>query len=155
MVNESDSAIGIRSVALFEAAKGALVLLAGWGLLALAHRDAQHLGEQIVRHLHLNPARTHPRILIEAAAHLSNDRLRWLAFAALLYSGVRFVEAYGLWRLRPWAEWLAILSGGLYLPLEIYELARHPTALRAAVLVLNAALVAYLSSVRWRHHRVM
>jgi uncharacterized membrane protein (DUF2068 family) len=145
-----ESAIGIRTIAAFEAAKGALVLIAGCGLLSLAHRDAQGLAEEIVHRLHLDLARDHPRILLEAATQLGNSHLQLLACAALLYSAIRFVEAYGLWRYRRWAEWFAILSSGAYLPLEVYELLRHPTAVRASVLTANAALVAYLIRVRWR-----
>ena len=146
---------GVRTVAVFEATKGALVLVAGFGLLSLAHQGAQDLAEQIVKRLHLNLARDHPRILLDAATHLSNSRLQMLACAALLYSAMRFIEAYGLWRMRAWAEWFAILSGAVYLPVEIYELARHATAVRAAVLAVNAVLVAYLISVRWRARRTL
>ena len=32
-------------IALFEAAKGALILLAGFGLLELVHRDLQHVAD--------------------------------------------------------------------------------------------------------------
>jgi uncharacterized membrane protein (DUF2068 family) len=138
---------------MFEATKGVLVLIAGFGLLSLAHRGAQNLAEQIVRRFHLDLARHHPRILVDAVAHLSDPRLRLLAGAALVYSAMRFIEAWGLWRMRPWAEWFAILSGGVYLPVEVFELVRHPTAVKAAVFLLNAALVAYLISVRVRERR--
>lgn len=139
---------GIRVVAVFEAAKGTVVIAAGLGLLSLLHRDAQHAAETIVRHLHLNPARHYPRVFIEAAARTTSSRLWLLAAGAFAYSAVRFIEAYGLWRLRPWAEWFAILSGGLYLPVEIYELVRHPTPVKAAILIGNAAIVGYLIHVR-------
>jgi uncharacterized membrane protein (DUF2068 family) len=72
-----------------------------------------------------------------------------LAVAALVYSTIRFIEAFGLWRMRRWAEWFAILSGGVYLPLEIYELTHHATLVKAVVLVINAAIVAYLIYFRW------
>src|SRR5215472_11252990 len=94
-----ESAFGLRTVATFEATKGVLVLVAGFGLLSLAHHGAQDLAEQIVRRFHLDLARHHPRILLDAAAHLSNPRLRLLAGAALVYSAIRFIEAYGLWRM--------------------------------------------------------
>ena len=139
---------GIRAVAVFEAAKGTVVIVAGLGLLSLLHRDAQHAAETIVRHLHLNPARHYPRVFIEAAARTTSSRLWLLAAGAFAYSTVRFIEAYGLWRLRPWAEWFAILSGSLYLPVEIYELVRHPTPVKAAILIGNAAIVGYLIQVR-------
>jgi uncharacterized membrane protein (DUF2068 family) len=152
-VRAAQGAAGVRAVAVFEAAKGLLVLVAGFGLLSLVHRDAQHAAETIVRHLHLNPARHYPRVFIQAAGAVRSSRLWLLAGGAFAYSLVRFIEAYGLWCLRPWAEWFAIVSGGLYLPVEVYELLRHPTRLKGAILVGNLALVAYLLYVRSTAHR--
>ncbi len=137
---------------MFEGSKGLLVLLAGFGLLSLVHHDVQHAAETIVRHLHLNPARHYPHVFIQAAGRVSSSRLWMLAGGAIAYSVVRFVEAYGLWRLRAWAEWFAILSGGLYLPVEAYELARRPTRVKAAILLGNLAVVAYLLYVRGKAH---
>jgi uncharacterized membrane protein (DUF2068 family) len=144
---------GLKAAALFEALKGLLVILAGVGLLAFVHRDAQAFAEHLVRHLHLNPARHYPRVFIEAAGRLTNARLWMLATGAFAYSSLRFAEAYGLWRARPWAEWIGIVSGGVYLPVEVIALVRKPTILKAALLVLNALLVAYLSVIRYRQSR--
>ncbi len=139
---------GLRTVAVFEAAKGLLVLVVGLGLLSLLHHDLQRAAEGVVRHLHLNPARHYPRIFIEAAARVGDSRLWLLAGGAFAYAGARAVEAYGLWRARAWAEWFAILAGGLYLPVELYELARHATVLKAAVLLVNLGIVGYVGYVR-------
>ncbi|MEI6463979.1 MAG: DUF2127 domain-containing protein [Verrucomicrobiota bacterium] len=136
---------GVRTVALFEAAKGAVVLLAGLGLLALVHHDLQAMAESLVRHSHLNPGSHYPRIFIEAAAHTTDGRLRWLAAGAAAYALVRAIEAYGLWRERRWAEWFALVAGALYLPVEIYEIIHHATWLNATVLVTNAAIVASMA----------
>ena len=143
-----DLSRGMRVVAMFEALKGALVLIAGFGLLSLLHRDLQDTAENIVRHIHLNPARHYPRVFIEAAAHVDDARLRMLAALAFLYSAVRLVEAYGLWRMQAWAEWFAILSGAVYLPIEAYKLFERPTWIKGMVLLVNAAIVAYLARVR-------
>lgn len=136
---------GVRAVALVEAAKAALVLLAGFGLLTLIHRDVQAVAEHLVRVSHLNPASKYPRIFIEAADNVTDARLWFFAGLAALYAGVRAVEAYGLWRERRWAEWFALASGGIYLPVEIYELVRRPSWLKVAILVTNAAVVAYMA----------
>ena len=58
-----------------------------------------------------------------------------------MYGTVRFIEAYGLWRERRWAEWLAAGSGGLYLPVELYEMARGFAWLAVTGLVINALIV--------------
>ena len=141
MTPESAARTGIRTVALFEAAKGLLVLLVGFGLLALVHRDVDAVAAAIVRQLHLNPARHYPQIFLKAAERLNDTRLPFLAAGAFAYAMLRFVEAYGLWYERHWAEWLAIGSGALYLPVELYGFFRHRTLLHAAVFVVNAAIV--------------
>jgi uncharacterized membrane protein (DUF2068 family) len=106
-----------------------------------------------VLHLHLNPARHYPRIFIEAAGRLTDARIWLFATGAFAYSALRFAEAYGLWRARPWAQWIGIVSGGVYLPVEVVALVRRPTILKFILLVLNALLVAYLSVIRYRQSR--
>ena len=155
MVNGASNSprIGLKAAAIFEALKGLLVILAGLGLLAFVHRDAQAFAERLVLHLHLNPARHYPRVFIEAAGRLTDARLWLFATGAFAYSALRFTEAYGLWRAKPWAQWIGIVSGGVYLPVEVIALVRRPTILKAALLVLNALLVAYLSVIRYRQSR--
>jgi uncharacterized membrane protein (DUF2068 family) len=144
---------GLRAVAIYEAAKGALVLLAGFELLSLMHRDAQHLAEQLVAHLHLNPAKGYPRVFIDAATNLTDTRLWLLAAFALAYVGIRWIEAYGLWFERRWAEWLAVASGGIYVPAELYEIYLGVTWTKMLLLTVNVCIVAYLIYVLWRSKR--
>jgi len=63
----------------------------------------------------------------------------------MLYSSIRFAEATGLWLEKQWAEWFALISGCLYLPIEIYELAHHVTPIKWAVFATNLLIVAYLA----------
>jgi uncharacterized membrane protein (DUF2068 family) len=131
----------VRAVALFEAAKGALVLLAGFGAMALVHRDAEAIADRLVTHLHLNPASRYPRIFLDAAAHVTDGRLWTLAGLAGAYALVRFVEAYGLWRGRRWAEWFAAVSGGIYVPFELYNLTQGHRWFSLGALVVNVLIV--------------
>jgi uncharacterized membrane protein (DUF2068 family) len=131
----------VRAVALFEAAKGVLVLLAGLGSLVLLHEDVQHLAELLVGHLHLNPARRLSHLFFATAAALTEAHLRILALVAVVYAAVRFVEAWGLWRARRWAEWFAAASAGIYLPLEAYELYASATWMSLGILLINLLVV--------------
>ena len=145
------SRFGLKIVAGFEGAKGLIVLAAGMGLFRLVHHDVQAAAEWLVRHfLHLNPASHYPRVFIEAAARLDDTHLRLLAAAALVYSVVRFSEGYGLWRDRRWAEWFGAVSGGIYLPLELYHLWERITWPRVTILVVNLVVVLYLVQVLMR-----
>jgi uncharacterized membrane protein (DUF2068 family) len=135
---------GMRAVAVFEAAKGALVLLAGFGVLRLLHRDAHELAIELIRHLHLDPTKRLPHLFINAASSVTDVQLWLLAALALVYAAIRFVEAYGLWKGRRWAEWFALISGAIYLPVEMYELSRGASAIKIGALAVNVLVVLYM-----------
>lgn len=145
----------VRSVALFEAAKGTLVLLTGFGALSLIHHHAQLFAERLVGHLHLNPAKHYPRIFIDAAAHLTDTRLWILAILAASYGLVRFIEAYGLWRGRRWAEWFAAVSGCIYIPFELYELFHGINWLSLGALTVNVIIVGLMINALFRNYKGM
>lgn len=138
------AALGLRTVAVFEAAKGVLVLVAGTGLLLLVHRDVQQIGERLVAHLHLNPASHYPRIFLKVASEATPQSLRLLALGALFYSVLRMVEAVGLWHERRWAEWLGLGSGLAYLPFEVVEWVRRPGMEPVIAVGINLVVVAFL-----------
>ena len=140
----------VRAVALFEAAKGTLVLLTGFGALSLIHHDAQRFAEQLVGHFHLNPAKHYPRIFIDAAANLTDTRLWKLAALAAAYGLVRIVEAYGLWRGLRWAEWFAAVSGAIYIPFELYELSLGVKWLSLVALTVNVLFVGLMVNALFR-----
>ena len=131
----------MRTIAVFEGAKGAIVLFAGLGFLTLLHRDLQSIAEQAVEHLHLNPASRYPQIFIDAAARTSDTRLVLIAVGAATYSVVRLVEAYGLWFQRRWAEWFAAAAGAIYVPFEIYELVHDGGWGPVVALLINLAII--------------
>ena len=134
----------LRTIAVVEAAKGGIVLIIGFGLLSFLGRDADAFAEHLVNRLHLNPAHHYPHVFIQAMADVTDSGLWMLAGLAALYSIISFVEAYGLWYHRRWAEWLAALSGGVYVPVEIYEIAHHVSWVKIAALVINLLIVAYM-----------
>ena len=140
----------VRAVAMLEAGKGLLVLLAGIGALSFIHEDLQALAERLVGHLHLNPASEYPRIFIEMAARLNGTRLATLAMLAACYALLRLIEAYGLWRSRRWAEWLAALSGGVYIPFELVEVFRGDLLLSLVALVVNVVVVGVMVNALYR-----
>lgn len=145
---------GIRIVALFEGLKGLLVLLAGFGLLAFIHRDLHKVAVEIVKTSHLNPARHYPSVFIDAFSQLTSTQLWLMSLAALIYSIVRFLEAVGLWLERQWAEWFGLLTGAMYIPVELLEITRQVTPARIGVFVVNMIIVLYLAFIIWRTRQV-
>lgn len=135
----------LRAIALFEAAKGVLVLCAGTGLLFLIGKDVQAVAGRFIKHLHLDPARHYPSIFIKAATSATPQQLRLLAWGAFLYSAFRIAEGVGLWYRRRWAEWLAVATGLIYVPFEVASFFRHPRLEPAAAFVVNVAVVVFLA----------
>lgn len=138
----------LRAVASLEFLKGLAVLLLGFGLLSLVHRDIWEVASNFLELLRINPGHRYAQIFLNLADRLNDTSLWPLAAAAAAYSILRFVEAYGLWRARAWGEWVALVSGASYLPFEIYELARRPALTTAAVLLINLAIVLYMLYLR-------
>jgi uncharacterized membrane protein (DUF2068 family) len=143
----------VRIIAFVEAAKGLIVLLAATGILAFIHADWNELAARLVQLSHLNPASKYPQIFLDAVSHLQQPRLVWLAAGAAAYSALRFVEAYGLFRERAWAEWLALIASGIFIPAEIVEVLRRPSLLSVGVLLVNVAIVAVMAHALWRRRR--
>jgi len=144
---------GLQVVAMFEAAKGALILLAGCGALSFIHKDLHLAAVQLVKALHFNPVKHYPSVFIDAADRVTDLQLWMLALSALVYSTVRFVEAYGLWKQQQWAEWFGFLSGAIYIPMEVFEVSRKLDWPRMTVLIINVGVVAYLADVLAKSRR--
>jgi|SRR5579859_6575039 len=139
---------GLRAVALLEILKGILAIAGAIGLFTLRHKDIGDVVENLVESLHLNPAHRLVQALITAADRVGEKKILAMICVAVAYAIIRFVEAYGLWNGRAWAEWFAILSGSAYLPWEIVEVIKHHNRFRWAVLIVNILVVLYMIYVR-------
>ncbi len=146
--------IGLRSVALFEFVKGFAWLAGGLFCLTLLHTDVQARMEHLLHFLHVDPAWGFAKLCIDAASMATDRRLVAIAVFAVICGGVRFIEAYGLWHERHWAEWFAVLSAGLFLPVEVYHLWHRFTYFKLLVFCVNIIVVVYLIRLlAAQHHR--
>jgi uncharacterized membrane protein (DUF2068 family) len=147
-MHTSKKTVALRSVAVFEAAKGMIVLLLGLGLLRLTRKNLDEFAEQLGRFLHASPGGRLSNLFVLAADRTTDKGLWILAATAAVYSIVRFAEAYGLWHGREWAEWFALLTGAMYLPWEAYSLLRHPHPIKWVILTGNIVIVLYMLVLR-------
>ncbi len=79
--------------------------------------------------------------------------MRVAAVFALGYGLLELVEGTGLWLDRLWAEYLTVVATSLLIPFEVYELVRHPSALKAGGIAVNLLIVAYLAHLLRRRLR--
>ena len=134
----------LQAVAMFEFFKGCFVILMGFCALALVHKDVWLYAESLLALLHISTDRRSAQLFLDLADNVTDARLWAAARIAFAYAALRFTEAYGLWKARHWAEWVALVSGALLLPLEIREMMRGITLLRSAFLIGNLAVVIYM-----------
>ena len=140
----------IKVVAAIEALKGTISLVAAVAAWSFAHTNLQTLITALAEHLHLNPAAKYPHIFVLALDNLHNTRMMTLALGAAAYTVLRFIEAFGLYRERSWAEILAACSGAIYVPFEIAECIKHPGILSFSLLIANLAVVAIMVNALFR-----
>jgi uncharacterized membrane protein (DUF2068 family) len=143
----------LRTIAVFEAVKGAAALAASLGFVGLLRHDLRHVVAELIGYFGLHPDEHYPSILLHYAETLADVNLRSLLLLAAGYVVLRFCEAYGLWYQRTWGQWLGALSGGLYIPFEVRHLMHAPSLIGAVVLVGNLLVVGYLALVVWQERR--
>jgi uncharacterized membrane protein (DUF2068 family) len=90
---------------------------------------------------------SHSKLLV-LVQHALTISPRWLTFLTIglpVYAVVELVEGIGLWLGRRWGEYFAMIATSIFLPLEVWELARgHITWLKVAAFAVNLLLVIYL-----------
>jgi uncharacterized membrane protein (DUF2068 family) len=143
----------LRLAATFEFIKGIFVLLIGLSALLLVHKDAWWIAESLLARLHISTDRHLAQLFLDFADRLTDARLWTAVQLACAYSVLHLTEAYGLWKQRTWAEWVALVAGTLLMPLEIHGLMRGITVLRSTVFLGNLAIVLYMFFLLRTGHR--
>lgn len=60
------------------------------------------------------------------------------------YPVLQAVEGVGLWLLKRWGEYFAVVATSIFLPLEVHDLAKGITTTRVVTFSINVAAVVYL-----------
>ncbi len=90
--------------------------------------------------------------IVRHVAHLfalSSSTFLWIALGFAAYAAIEFVEAVGLWLVRRWGEYFAVIATSVFLPLEVYELTEKVTAVRIIAFLINIVAVVWLL---WSKH---
>jgi uncharacterized membrane protein (DUF2068 family) len=82
--------------------------------------------------------------LIQHAFKLDPHTLTLLALGAAAYAVIEIIEGVGLWLLKRWGEYFAMIATSIGIPYEIYDLTAKVTWLRLVAFIINVALVVYL-----------
>ena len=129
---------GLHVIAVVEAVKGSLALLAASGLELLGPAPLQRWVDALIARFQLDPDHGAMAWLAHA---INPDAVHLAATVAALYGIVHLIEGWGLWRAKAWASWLVCVSAALYLPFDVYALATHRHWLEAVVVAINLLVV--------------
>ena len=129
---------GLHVIALFEAAKGVLAWAAASGLVLIGHAPLQRWVQFLIARFQLDPEHGAMAWLAQA---ISPGTVHLAAVLVALYGTLHVIEGWGLWRAKAWASWLGCITAALYLPFDIYALARHRHWMEAVVVLVNLLVV--------------
>lgn len=85
-----------------------------------------------------------PVKLIEEALRARHSTLLLVAAGVLAYGVLQLVEGVGLWLIRRWGEYVAVVGTSVFIPLEVYEIVEKVTWLRIVALLVNVFAVIYI-----------
>jgi uncharacterized membrane protein (DUF2068 family) len=143
----------LRLLAVFRWGKGLLVLAAAFGIWRFrAHQDAismafnedlpllQPLADKIGWNLDESGVVHTLRTVIGAETRT----LTWIVLGLLVFGALLMTEGTGLWLLKRWGEYFAVVATSLFVPIEVYEIVEKVTWLRIVILLINLAAVLYI-----------
>ena len=146
-------ALILRILAVERLGRGVLLLALAYGIyrfdgarnsLVMVFQQYLPLLRPIGARLGLDLEDTGPVKLIEEALKARHSTLLLVAAGVLAYGALQLVEGTGLWLMRRWGEYVAMVGTSLFIPLEVYELVHTVTWLKVAALLLNLFAVVYL-----------
>jgi uncharacterized membrane protein (DUF2068 family) len=143
----------IRLIAFFKLLKAALLIAVGMSALHLVHKDVASVAEHLVTMFGLDPGNRYVGKALQKVADLTPNKIKSLGAVSFIYAGLFLTEGIGLWLVKRWGEWFSVIITSSLIPVEVYEIFRHPSAIKGLVLIINIAVVGYLLY-RIRHEGV-
>ena len=134
----------IRLIAVFKFLKAASLIALGVGAFRLLHRDLGGVLDHWIRALRFDPGQHYLDIALAKASDVTPDQIRKVGVGSFIYAALFLTEGTGLWLRKRWAERLTVIITSSLVPVEIYEICRHPSWVKVVVLALNVAIVVYL-----------
>jgi uncharacterized membrane protein (DUF2068 family) len=134
----------LRLIGIFKVLKGVGLIAVGISGFHLVKKD---LGEVITNWaawLRIAPGNRIVARLVERAVKVKPKQLIIAGWVMLGYAAMFLTEGTGLLLLKPWAEWMTVITTSALIPFEVYETWRRPTGLKFGAMALNVVIAIYL-----------
>ena len=142
--SKTDKSKTLFAIAVFKIGKGLLLLTVGIGAIRLLHRDVAETITRWVEILRADPDNRFIHGLLTKALAITPQQLKAASVGTFIYSALLLTEGIGLLLRKRWAEYFTIITTAGLIPLEIFEISKHVSIAKIAVLAVNAAIVVYL-----------
>ena len=143
----------LRALAIERWVRGLIVVLLGVAVFKLKStqvslkelfdKDLKSL-RPFFKQIHFNVSDSSTVHAVMKTLNAKPSTLNLIASGLLFYGLLQIVEGIGLWSLRRWGEYVAVVGTSLFIPLEVYEVVDGATWLKIVALLVNVAAVVYL-----------
>src|SRR5271155_2762075 len=135
---------GLLVIAAFKLFKGLALLAVGFGARHLLSQNLSADVEHWLDLLRIDPHNYYIHRLLEKIADVDPHKLKQLRAGTFFYASLFLIEGTGLALRQRWAEYVTIISTSSLIPIELYEIVQHYSAMKVAFLAINIAVVVYL-----------
>jgi uncharacterized membrane protein (DUF2068 family) len=90
--------------------------------------------------------------LVENVLQVKPKTVVFVALGMFFYAALSALEAVGLWYEKAWGRWLILISIGISIPVEIFELSKGFSWMKLVVFLLNLVIFAYVLLKFPNHH---
>jgi uncharacterized membrane protein (DUF2068 family) len=146
VARKSSSNAVLVLIGTFKLVKALLLIAVGIGAIKLLHRDVAGALTHWIELMRIDPENRFIHGSLVKIFRVTPKQLKELSAGTFLYAALFATEGIGLLLRKRWAEYFTIITTSLFIPLEVYELARHFTPVKVLVILINLAIVAYLAA---------
>src|ERR1019366_7645079 len=135
--------------------KAVTLVVVGIGVLKLVHHDVVEVLSRWVGLVHVDPDNKYFQKVMTKLWSVDDRKLKELGAGTFFYAGLFLTEGLGLVFRKTWAEYFTIIVTGSFLPVEVYLMTKHFTAVRVLATLANIGIVWYLVAHRMeeRHRK--
>ncbi|GAB3585928.1 hypothetical protein GCM10027579_20770 [Calidifontibacter terrae] len=143
----------MRFLAIERFGRGLLLFLLAYGVWKFnGARDSLHrvfndylpAVKQVTDKLGIDLYDSFPVRMANKAFSTGHHTLQLVVFGVIAYGLIECLEGVGLWVMKRWGEYVAVIGTSIFLPYEIYDLIEKFTVLRVGTFLLNLAAVVWL-----------
>ena len=139
-------------IAALKILKGIALAGISLGLFRMAHSDLDVVAQNFIRFLKVSPENHFARLLMEKAGLIQPGTVTRAGVLTSVYSSILLLEGWGLWFGATWAEYLVVLSTGLFIPEEIISCFHAFNWAKLALLAANSLILGYFIHLVWKKH---